>query len=1682
MDNQAQLSPPQDYNVQQPVSVDTGQASVPMMDDVLNSRTNKANIGLGSISGKSVDDIREALQKGKEKDFRTEAASKVTALDYQQRQEHLFQALNTGVSPDSLNQLIRKYSLEQADPDTVIEKGYAGAYFKSVADMTNPFARYSDLGEADKDSSEAVKMLHRTGEGIAASREYFNTRLEDTQNAINAQSTGGAILDDLKSMVPGYDEIKLRHGWPTSFLGSDMQKQADEILSLPLPEAKSKLESFLPKLIEDNPQEAYRFMTYLTGKSIETETMDNIYSAMNIANVLDIAKGSVKLLGRSLGLIKRASEVSKDAVKAIDLVPQVTPETAVAVGKGDLKEAAIQQAAERFVADTRGTINPLQRAIESMPTFFRRDIKALKADAGNYGTDKINRMEEKSDALQQDLKKDVLDSARTNRVPELTGAKLHYEKISNDIENAYPNLANNLMNIKGPVWDPVGASWFAGRILGRNKGTYFGSMGEARNWAKANDIALSAAVKKTPTKKVGKYTTYGPAETHYLYGAEIKPIGELGKQGNGWYITDLVPIDETSPSMRSLLGETARSRPPQDWTGGWMNGWIGWLVRSPDETQSLDQQIARKISTFAPSNYLDMVRQHTRDLRRLAPSSSWYGFTHRKQWKDFNDVLRYAQDKEIFFDGPGQLAEHYNTFYQRLPHDREVEAYFEFKRLVEADRYMRTMAVVRNKQRVGVQEHHIIMEGKDGPVRIPPVEGMKIDHFPQGDHTIMFFKRDPNHTRLYSGNGTPEAFRKEIEEDMKAGRGQMFKVYNTEERPFADFQGRVRGRLGKDISAGTSKVEYFFARRAETRPLDLSKQINRKYGGHLVPDYDFSIAQPKVVWDNVTKTWHYEGDNHAFFVRNRALGSEFAKRMNENRALLREGKEEEAIAHAREHLHIPAEDFHKDFKPSYGPNGEKNPPRWSLDHRLDFQVKPTGRNIIDLGKEALESKFTNLAKGVKFRNGTISGNPARQSVVEFTQQRDAYEMQEVQNKGTRSNPVYNLEPANLIDPIPMMARGLNRIMHSLNMDDYKIQAMEHWLFGKNIRDPTTGEMVGAANFMKDPMDLIKYSPFHYWNNIEWKAGFKGSTEWALLTGDKAKIDMFIGVPNMYDRILREASQKLADSIYTHLGPKAERFVPSWMISKISDGPQAVRNILYDLKMGFFSPRQFFLHSVTTLNAFLISPQSAPHGALGALFHGMTAMNANTVDHLDMLASKFGLFKPGDFKAFRQGLLNSGFIRVERGQHAFVDTPMSAQVIRSGGSAFLQAGTSPFRAGVSTVKTAAWYMAANEWRQGKLGRSLSGSRWSAVEGPARVGAPNRDDFGLILNRADDLAHNMSRASSSAIQKGFTSFGSQFTSFNQRVIELLAGKRLTVPEKLRLFLGYGAFYGAPAAGGIFGLSAMIRSIMQGTDPMTGKPYVPGENLTSTIMMEGMVATALYEATGHLLNIGEAYGAKDLDFVDSAINGASFLYTLGGASLHGLVNFGASLTPFITWGQTLLNNDDPKFQLTPQHFIDLFKEISVVNYADRAYLGYVTHKWMSRNGSYLADTTATAAILMNIFGVQDQETADVYNKSKEIESWRQSERRWTGYIAKEIQMEFTAAAQQNWNEAEKHHMNAKVYLQGIPENKWPTLIKRLEQDAFRPLKDKINEEYLIGRDRPDKLRKQGQAGWQDLLERNK
>src|SRR5579871_6122722 len=202
----------------------------PLAEDAANNRALKATAGVGPITGKYFGDMYQAITTGKEPEVRKEAAAKIDAQNEIQRQNAILHAART--DPSRIKDLAT--SGPKTDPSTVFEDKFAEAYGKPMLDMSNPWVHDSDLGTAMQEAPEAATAIQRVGQGIAAKREYFQTKVEDLQAEISQQSLPGWGADQLKMLFQPYNELKLRGNVSnTSFfnglLGSSLADQAEKI-------------------------------------------------------------------------------------------------------------------------------------------------------------------------------------------------------------------------------------------------------------------------------------------------------------------------------------------------------------------------------------------------------------------------------------------------------------------------------------------------------------------------------------------------------------------------------------------------------------------------------------------------------------------------------------------------------------------------------------------------------------------------------------------------------------------------------------------------------------------------------------------------------------------------------------------------------------------------------------------------------------------------------------------------------------------------------------------------------------------------------------------------------------------------------------------------------------------------------------------------------------------------------------------------------------------------------------------------------------------------------------------------------------------------------------------------------------------------------------------------------------
>ncbi|KAH0538300.1 hypothetical protein GP486_008786, partial [Trichoglossum hirsutum] len=180
--------------------------------------------------------------------------------------------------------------------------------------------------------------------------------------------------------------------------------------------------------------------------------------------------------------------------------------------------------------------------------------------------------------------------------------------------------------------------------------------------------------------------------------------------------------------------------------------------------------------------------------------------------------------------------------------------------------------------------------------------------------------------------------------------------------------------------------------------------------------------------------------------------------------------------------------------------------------------------------------------------------------------------------------------------------------------------------------------------------------------------------------------------------------------------------------------------------------------------------------------------------LDNMATKMNLFgskwRPGEFLEARKELENAGFEHVA-GEYSNINNQLKTRFIMNDFEKGLKIGQYPFRLGEQTTRQTAWYTAFREFRDANPTVKITNIERSK-----------------ILNKADLLTVNMSRASSSALNEGIFSLSTQFLSYQIKLAELFLGKRLgatTIQRNLaraRIITLFTALYGLPNAIGVTG----------------------------------------------------------------------------------------------------------------------------------------------------------------------------------------------------------------------------------------------------------------------------------------
>jgi hypothetical protein len=155
------------------------------------------------------------------------------------------------------------------------------------------------------------------------------------------------------------------------------------------------------------------------------------------------------------------------------------------------------------------------------------------------------------------------------------------------------------------------------------------------------------------------------------------------------------------------------------------------------------------------------------------------------------------------------------------------------------------------------------------------------------------------------------------------------------------------------------------------------------------------------------------------------------------------------------------------------------------------------------------------------------------------------------------------------------------------------------------------------------------------------------------------------------------------------------------------------------------------------------------------------------------------------------------------------------------------------------------------------------------------------------------------------------------------------------------------------------------------------------------------------------------------------------------------------------------------SPEHAMDVLKNISTVNSAHRTLMAINTGKWLSKDGTFLDGKgesgqaiSPASAIFMGLTGLSPTSASDIFALSQLQKNQVELQKKGVKLFTTEWRRMHQADADNDPENAQRFMKNAYYLLKihGIPEHKWATIMGQATEGINRPLREKMDWERLI------------------------
>ena len=1432
------------------------------------------------------------------------------------------------------------------NPNTVLEDMYSK---KVIDNSTNELFKVAAFGQGyEEDKAKAMDDIN-SSQSILATKEIIQKKLEDVEARIKQQSYLSAGADIAATMVPflnTYRFTNLLKETGTPYIPGTNREEQYKQLYLNSPQDASRMLDQATEYLAS--KNLHQAREFLQG-AMQYSASDKFLS--NVAFAGDIA--TLPIARAMKGVLSFTSARSVTQGNLLNSVGQ-TSQAALA----DVVQALDTKASNTVL----GTQGWNQIKAWSSPIF---DINALRTNAsGNLSQNQALRLKDSLEFNAQSILKGIFNDTtfvdRSIARPEVLNAALdeelrmfnmRYPNMNNAVLNVYPSTpVNRIANIEQVTFE-----------LGDRTGALFDS--EAQAIKAAKDI-------------------YG-----------LKDFKAVEAEGLKWKLQVQKNIDEANASVfNQIMVETNHQTP-----GGLINTYAGAL-RSFEDTVAQDTIRQHKVAQYGSSQLTALIKSRAEDIGSLPRSSK-------------NDLVSFLRNQQVTLNPQSQipgvssrtLPEFERDWFAHLnrqPTEQETRAYFTYLQLHSADLMARNLAVYTSKARIGLEHFslpldNVVQNGQPLNVKMKDIiEGKLVPniHFDNRGREVaqvLIWDRDPN---LITRTSTATAGFGDARIQQMIQEG--YKIIQVTQPGNEALRRMPLGDTVSTLLRNGPHVDYIMTKEFGSSPIPLT-QVPYRDGFHIqYPDRGYFVRQPDYAsyGGNRPMTYYY-GDNNVLHFDTRQQAELYNNHLNRAREFLAANDDVGLRAYLAQHLPYTYDDFTRQFAHRGGPLNVNTP----------FYVTEINQTVQEAHKfgDALPG-FRDVKNSVyNLYNGEVN--------LKFATQRGEL-LNTIENNGTVNNPVLQLRPARIMDPVEIMNRVTGDFARGRYIGDLQARAVTEFM----------AEFHTAFN---QPFDVLMQNPIQHIIN----GTFDKSAPKELLAEARNSRRAIINMLGLKDDFNRTVNHVL-DSVANTIGDNATNrivntatYVDPYMLGAIRNPLQFFKNAAFTANMGMFNPMQFFKQLNTYVSmAGIAGPINTAQAMFGASMMRMLEATSEVriVRDAAARAVEWGWDRNHFIESY-EAAKRSGFFNVGHEQ-AYLADYLQPKVIDSGTQKFLDHSAVFFNEGEKLTRYGAWNAAYLEWRKAN---------------PTRV---FNDDIAknVILPRADLLNNNMSQASLAPWQTGALGPTTQFFGYATRLTEQLLGSRLTASEKLRMVTAMSLAYGIPTGtvGAALGALGPVQQLYY--DALRSRGIATDENKVAQVLNEGIPAMMLEWATGQKFNVKESYGPNGNPFIKDFINDEKRFWgkvdLLGGAGVKTTRQTLSTVGALIgTSGEKLVSlatGKDPNRVLEPQDFIDVLENIGSFNQARKLYYGLNFMEYHTKNEDVLLkNITPVQALVTSIFGIDPQAVADYHNTIRNIKNEKSAKQD----VLKQAEQYFnlwTQTSDINLQQRYENRMRALFVLGGI------------------------------------------------------